>query len=583
MARSFDLGSSEYLRYAGAPVIVPPFSMTCWAYPLDITNFSALMAIASSGNYRDTHYLGLAGHVAGDPVYAVTGDAGAWGTAETSSGYSSGSWQHFCGVWSATNARAVYLDGANKGTDATSKTPAGIDQTALANRWGNGLANAFLDGRMAWPAIWNVALTDAEVAQLAAGFCPLLIRPQNLVAFWPLGGLHGANDNDIVGGYHLTAINTPTWAEHPGGLWYPSGAAIGLPIPVAADVYPIASLRTFGRRPPIRHPASHVVPTPRRLPFVPFLSTVARQPPARRPGSRLPWPGYTPAPSADVYPISALHTTGRRGDRRRPASRVVPTPRRIPLVPILLPPRAAAAAARRRRRRRQKSLAADPAVFRTRFQHDARGLYRVFNAAEYRFYRSNAAPPVEGDVPFATSATLPHTPADLYADGTWYLSASYFNGVIDSGFLPLGPAGETYLRLDLADGEESDSPPAGPTDWRLELDAGGVVRVVGFYWESGALRADTWSLAYTVDGGDPPEDTPDVTVAMAAGLAVLDYALPAQPDGTTVKVRLQTSRDDDDAPVYSEASEIKTATADAAGPTAPLDAQRWAGRLPAEE
>jgi len=114
-----------------------------------------------------------------------------------------------------------------------------------------------------------------------------------------------------------------------------------------------------------------------------------------------------------------------------------------------------------------------------------RGKYRVFNAAEYRFYRSDTAPPDEGDSPFATSASLPHTPTNIYADGIWYLSVSYFNGVLDSGFLPLGPNGETFLRLDISGAEESGSPPDGPATWHIEQRAGGVVGVVGFYMQGG--------------------------------------------------------------------------------------------------
>ena len=288
----------------------------------------------------------------------------------------------------------------------------------------------------------------------------------------------------------------------------------------------------------------------------------------------------SPAAAADIHQPPVLRSRRYRPPPVPPRSRLELPFWQVPFVPPVRSARPIAGRCPAAKQRR--SRAADAGRFRARFYHDGRGFYRVFNTGEYRFYRDNSAPPAEDDVPFATSSTLPHTPADVYADGTWYLSVSYFNGVIDSGFLPLGPAGETYLRLDLAGGEETSGPPQGPADWRLELDAAGVVRVVGFYWESGALRADEWAIAYTTDGGDPPEDTPDVETAITAGLAILDYALPAQPDRTTVKVRLQTSRDDDGTPIYSEASEIKTATADAAGPTAPLNAQRWPGPLPEE-
>ena len=580
MARLFDDASSEYLEIASALGLSLPFTMATFFYTDDDTLNEALMWVGYK-DWTDTFYSLHCGPLQNGLVADARKTPMSTSFAVTTADYSANTWHHGCAVFAATNSRAAYLDGGNKGTDATLIDTITPDRTSIG-RCGDSTPGGYFSGSIAWPAIWNVALTDDEVAQLALGVCPLLIRPQNLVAFWPLGGLYGQKDTDPVGGLHMTAYNTPTWAEHPGALWYPRGLSVGVPTAAAADVGPIGALRTLGRRPPIRRPGSRVVRPPRRLPFVPFLlpSTVARAAPALRPGSRLPWPGYTPAPAADVYPIRALQTTGRRRPVRRPGSRVVRPPRRIPFVPILLSGRSARAAARRELRR--KSLAADPSVFRARFRHDARGLYRVFNAAEYRFYRDNAAPPVEGDVPFATSATLPHTPADVFADATWYLSVSYFNGVIDSGFLPLGPAGETYLRLDLADGEESGSPPAGPTDWRLALDAAGVVRVVGFYWESGSLRADQWALAYTTDGGAPAADAPDVTATMAAGLAILDYALPGQADGTTVKVRLQTRRDDDGDWVYSEDSVVKTITADAAGPTAPLDAQRWAGALPEE-
>ena len=227
--------------------------------------------------------------------------------------------------------------------------------------------------------------------------------------------------------------------------------------------------------------------------------------------------------------------------------------------------------------RRPQSRIRPEAALRGKHYLDARGLYRVFNAAEYRFYRDNSAPPEEGDSPFATNATLPHEPADVYADGTWYLSVSYYNGVMDSGFLPLGPAGETYLRLDLVGGDEADAPPAAPLDWRIEAAADGAVRVIGLYFEVGDLRADQWSIGYVVDGVTPPTV---VTVALSPGpgLAILDYLLPEQYHGASVTVLLQTRRGTA-SPIYSENSTVKTVAADAHGPTVPVGAERGVKRL----
>ena len=57
----------------------------------------------------------------------------------------------------------------------------------------------YCDGSLAEAAIWNAALSDAEVAALATGVSPLLVRPGSLVFYAPL-----ARDLlDRVGGLQL--------------------------------------------------------------------------------------------------------------------------------------------------------------------------------------------------------------------------------------------------------------------------------------------------------------------------------------------------------------------------------------------
>lgn len=215
-----------------------------------------------------------------------------------------------------------------------------------------------------------------------------------------------------------------------------------------------------------------------------------------------------------------------------------------------------------------------------RFAAAARGLYRIFNPAEYRFYRGSV-PPLESDTPFATSATLVFQPVDTFADGVWYLSVSYFNGVLDSGFLPLGPRGETYLVMEISSGAGMRARPGLPNSAKLEVRAGGVIRVVAFYapLPDGADRATEWAIAYTVDGSTPATDTPTIVRPIKSGsIVILSYDLPAQVDGTTVKVRVQTRRGAD----YSLPGDVLTAVAVAIGPSAPLALQSWSGALPEE-
>lgn len=202
MARTGN-GSTGELVNTSAVVTAPPFTMACWVYPGNITAFEAVMSVgvdASSNNY---HELSLGGNVAGDPVRVRTRDTTNTATTDTSTSYNATSWQHICGVWASTTSRSVYLDGGGKTTNTTSRSIS-VSATCLGSRQGTG---QWYSGSIAHAAVWDVALTDAEVAILAAGFSPLLMRPESLVSYWPI---YGNNDPemDLVGGYGLTVGGT---------------------------------------------------------------------------------------------------------------------------------------------------------------------------------------------------------------------------------------------------------------------------------------------------------------------------------------------------------------------------------------
>jgi len=241
-------------------------------------------------------------------------------------------------------------------------------------------------------------------------------------------------------------------------------------------------------------------------------------------------------------------------------------------------------ARRRSRRRRSSMLRVVPTAVRAK---SALGLYyRIFNATEYRFYRRLGEPPGIDAAPFATSSSLPDTPTPTFGDGKWYIAVEYFDGLFRSGFLPIGPAGEPYLILEIESGAQIADRPKAPRHVSLILEAGGVVRVSSIYYETdSSTRAGEWTIDYTTDGSTPDEDSGDVTVSMTSGgLQILSYALPAQSHGTTVKVRVQTRRNDGTVGVpdwvYSADSFVVTATADAEGPSAPHVGDAWRGIEP---
>lgn len=219
---------------------------------------------------------------------------------------------------------------------------------------------------------------------------------------------------------------------------------------------------------------------------------------------------------------------------------------------------------------------------------DVLDTYAIFNAAGYRFYFRAAAngPPQETDTPFATNATLPYSPGTTFGDGIYFLAVSYFNGVLDSGFLPVGPNGEPYRRLEVGAGNQLVAPPGTPIDARLILRPGGVVRVQAAYFELGTGRATEWALIATFNGtdpGTPPAVSPTATpTILGSNLTVLEHDLAAQAHGTTVKVRVQVRRNDGGTWRYSEGSTVLTAIADAIGPAAAEGAGVWRGAAPQE-
>ncbi len=226
-----------------------------------------------------------------------------------------------------------------------------------------------------------------------------------------------------------------------------------------------------------------------------------------------------------------------------------------------------------------RSSVIDSSAWRIRFYLELRGRHRIFNTAEYRAYRHSTRPPLESDTPYDTNPTLPFTPTDTFANGTWWLSLTRFNGIVESGFLPLGPSGEAYKRLDITSGSEVLSPPNQPLSWRIVATAGGYVRILATYRQDDSLRATQWAIAYATGAGSPATDNPDETATMrTAGLSILDYEIGPYSHLQLVKVRLQTRRNDGTWQ-YSENSTVLSLNADTEGPTVPPGGAYWPGNL----
>ena len=123
-----------------------------------------------------------------------------------------GTWYHACGVFTSDTSRDAFLNGGEKGSDTGSRSPSSPDQFRIGARSYQAAANYF-DGSIAEAGIWNVALSDEEVAQLGLGYSPLMIRPSALVGYWPMLG-NNSPELDRKGSTSFTWTNSPTKADH---------------------------------------------------------------------------------------------------------------------------------------------------------------------------------------------------------------------------------------------------------------------------------------------------------------------------------------------------------------------------------
>lgn len=221
-------GTSQGLALATAPATATPLTISAWANA-DTDHRGGVFSIADSATVDEYFALLMDGVEVGDPVaFWRRAGGGAPDVANTSTGFTPGTWHHVCGVSRSATDVSVYIDGGSEGTSTTSKVPASIDQCTVGAVRGS-TASGYFDGKVAEVAVWSVDLTVAEVSALAAGHPAWMIRANALTFYAPLLG----TAQEHIGQTTMTDINVPTQAEHPPQLpfvfcrpwWQPDAAA----------------------------------------------------------------------------------------------------------------------------------------------------------------------------------------------------------------------------------------------------------------------------------------------------------------------------------------------------------------------
>jgi hypothetical protein len=210
MSRSFD-GINDYLQTSTPPVTTTPYSIALWFKASHGADYRVLASL-DEGLGFDRTYMSLSSSSdtpANTPYGLVSSSVPTETFFTTTTSYSSNAWQHLLLVRAAANDHRVYLNGANKGTDTTSITPLTPDRFSIGAR-GDTSSGGWFAGLIAYAAVWDVALSDANAISLQAT-TPDNVVPGDLVAYWPLTS-NSSPEPDDVGSNDLT-VNGATFSS----------------------------------------------------------------------------------------------------------------------------------------------------------------------------------------------------------------------------------------------------------------------------------------------------------------------------------------------------------------------------------
>ena len=220
MARKFLASSTQYLQVTATPLSGFPATMACWAYPPTDGSAETFFAICDASNSNQRLEIRMNAGAVGDPAQVLC----KIGVANSSAAINFNAWNSIVGIHRGQADRDIVLNGAlNNNTTNSVITISNLDTIVIGRRT-NSTPATYTDAAIAWCALWDVELTLQEAQAFCNGWHPTLIRPQNLIRFYPLGGFDGADTEDkcIITGEQLTANGSPTTQQHSGGLIYPT-------------------------------------------------------------------------------------------------------------------------------------------------------------------------------------------------------------------------------------------------------------------------------------------------------------------------------------------------------------------------
>jgi hypothetical protein len=206
-ARNFN-GTTDLMSAASTPPVTGVPATMCGFFR--VASVAAVRTILAVGHGANADYMSVYTRT-NSTLRADTGDGTNFASPTTVATVSLNTWHHACAVFAANNDRSIYLDGGNKVSEtATTVTLSTLDRSRIGVSY---IDTSPFSGDLAEVAFWNAALTDAEVASLAKGFSPTMVRPMSLRSYYPLSGR--GTERDLYARSFLATTGTTAATTHP--------------------------------------------------------------------------------------------------------------------------------------------------------------------------------------------------------------------------------------------------------------------------------------------------------------------------------------------------------------------------------
>ena len=169
-----------------------PCTLAIWIKPSEINTFTypvfGLHRLISQNNfYRRVGIIQITGsnYISAEVqgYYDFT-----WTSTNT---FQLNTWNFVCVVFNSTTARSLWLNS----TETANASTSGANDWVNNDGMGDLKIAPYWSGRLAFPTVWNVALTDDEVLQMANGLVPSAVRPEAIEFILPYNEVKDKSGN----------------------------------------------------------------------------------------------------------------------------------------------------------------------------------------------------------------------------------------------------------------------------------------------------------------------------------------------------------------------------------------------------